>query len=66
MSKPAEDGGYVYALRTGDQHKNPIGLVHGGVVTSPRDQAMALVAWQATGRQRRGLPRSAGPWSLCR
>lgn len=43
-------GGYVYALQTGAEHANAIGLVHGGVLCSLADQAIAMVAWEAAGR----------------
>ncbi|MBY6006084.1 PaaI family thioesterase [Salipiger bermudensis] len=41
----------VWALRVGARHLNPLGLVHGGVLTSLLDQAVALAAWKAAGRQ---------------
>lgn len=45
------DGAKVYALRTGAQHRNAIGLVHGGVISGLIDQVVALEAWNASGRQ---------------
>lgn len=45
------DGARVYALRAGAQHRNAIGLVHGGVITGLIDQVIALVAWNASDRQ---------------
>ena len=44
------EGGYVYALQTGADHANAIGLVHGGVICSLLDQALAMVAWTAADR----------------
>lgn len=41
----------VFALQTTDLHSNHIGLVHGGVLTSLLDQAIAIVAWNAADRQ---------------
>ncbi len=43
--------GPVYALQTSALHQNPIGLVHGGVLTSLLDQAIAIVAWTAADRR---------------
>nr|WP_183487113.1 PaaI family thioesterase [Martelella radicis] len=45
-----QDGGFTYALETGEAHANALGLVHGGVITGLVDQAIALVAWHAAGR----------------
>lgn len=44
------EGGYVYALDTTQDHANALGLVHGGVITSMLDQAIAMVAWHAADR----------------
>lgn len=41
----------IYGLQTTDDHKNHIGLIHGGVLTSLLDQVVALVAWNAADRQ---------------
>lgn len=41
----------TYGLQTNDSHRNHIGLVHGGVLTSLLDQVLALVAWNAVDRQ---------------
>jgi len=41
----------TYGLQTNDGHKNHIGLVHGGVLTSLLDQVVAIVAWNAADRQ---------------
>ncbi len=41
----------TYGLQTTDDHKNHIGLIHGGVLTSLLDQVVALVAWNAADRQ---------------
>lgn len=40
-----------YALQTDARHANPLGLVHGGVLTALLDQALALIAWEAAERQ---------------
>lgn len=37
----------TYGLQTTCTHKNHIGLVHGGVLTSLMDQVLAIVAWNA-------------------
>ncbi|MFW2544968.1 PaaI family thioesterase [Primorskyibacter sp. 2E107] len=41
----------TYGLQTNEGHKNHIGLVHGGVLTSLLDQVIALVAWNSADRQ---------------
>lgn len=41
----------TYGLQTDARHKNRIGLVHGGVLTSLLDQVVAIVAWNAADRQ---------------
>jgi uncharacterized protein (TIGR00369 family) len=41
----------VFALETTHLHSNHVGLVHGGVLTSLLDQALAIVAWDAADRQ---------------
>ncbi len=45
------EGPRLYAPQTGDAHKNLIGLVHGGVLTSLLDQVIAMTAWQAADRR---------------
>jgi uncharacterized protein (TIGR00369 family) len=44
-------GGWRYGLRSEAHHANPLGILHGGVITSLIDHAIALVAWEAAGRQ---------------
>ena len=44
------EGKNTYGLQTNDRHNNPIGLVHGGVLTSLLDHVVALAAWNAAGR----------------
>ncbi len=45
------EGRDTYGLQTHDGHKNAIGLVHGGVLTSLLDQVLAITAWNAADRQ---------------
>ncbi|ADZ71565.1 PaaI family thioesterase [Polymorphum gilvum] len=45
-----DDGAWRYGLRVDDSHTNPVGLVHGGVIFSLIDHAIALVAWEAADR----------------
>ena len=40
-----------YALQTNDSHKNHLGIIHGGVLTSLLDQVIAITAWNAADRQ---------------
>lgn len=51
LSLREADGTMVYGLNTGPSHRNFEGIVHGGVVTSLIDQAVALVAWKAADRR---------------
>lgn len=51
LSQRQADGAMVYGLNTGEAHQNLVGLVHGGVITSLIDQAIALVAWKAADRR---------------
>lgn len=46
-----EDAGWAFALLAGDEHLNPVGVVHGGALVSLVDHALSLVAWEAAGRQ---------------
>lgn len=41
----------TFGLQTNETHQNHIGIVHGGVLTSLLDQAIAIVAWNAADRQ---------------
>lgn len=41
------EDGKLYGLQTDKRHLNPIGVIHGGVITSVLDQAIALEAWNA-------------------
>ena len=50
LKKKDQDGDTFYALETTAQHANALGLVHGGVIASLLDQAIAMVAWTAAGR----------------
>lgn len=49
-SKQPEDRN-LYGLQTNEMHKNAIGIVHGGVITSLLDQVIAIEAWNAADRQ---------------
>ena len=50
LSARQDDGSFVYALETGEDHANALGLIHGGVITGLVDQTIALVAWHAAGK----------------
>ncbi|SNR33287.1 PaaI family thioesterase [Puniceibacterium sediminis] len=41
----------LYGLQTNDTHRNPIGIIHGGVLTSLLDQVIAMEAWYAADRR---------------
>jgi len=45
------DQQYRYALQTNESHKNHLGIIHGGVLTSLLDQVIAITAWNAADRQ---------------
>lgn len=45
------DARSTYAFQTLATHKNPIGVIHGGVLTSLLDQVIAITAWKAADRQ---------------
>lgn len=47
----ATDQEHSYALQTNESHKNHLGIVHGGVITSLMDQVIAISAWNAADRQ---------------
>ncbi|WP_241525711.1 PaaI family thioesterase [Pseudophaeobacter leonis] len=47
----ARDRKHSYALQTNEGHKNHLGVIHGGVITSLLDQVMAITAWNAADRQ---------------
>lgn len=47
----ALDGNTLYGLQTAASHCNAIGTVHGGVLASLLDQAMAIEAWNAANRR---------------
>ncbi|WP_207138564.1 PaaI family thioesterase [Roseibium aggregatum] len=44
------NGSWIYGLHTDESHTNPAGVLHGGVTASLVDHAIAMVAWEATGR----------------
>ncbi|MFL5285634.1 MAG: PaaI family thioesterase [Rhodopila sp.] len=39
-----------YGLPTADDHLNPSGIVHGGVLLAFADHGLSLLAWEAAGR----------------
>ena len=51
LRSTTEGQGDWYGLATNDTHANPIGGIHGGVITSLLDQVIALTAWKAANRQ---------------
>ncbi|WP_353471690.1 PaaI family thioesterase [Salipiger sp. H15] len=40
-----------FGLQTNEMHANPIGSIHGGVLTTLLDQVIAIAAWNAADRQ---------------
>ncbi|GGE61662.1 PaaI family thioesterase [Actibacterium pelagium] len=51
LKAKALDGTTLYGLQTDKSHCNAIGTVHGGVMTSLLDQALAVEAWNLASRQ---------------
>lgn len=47
----ARDGdGWAYGVVSTDEHLNPAGLVHGGLLATLIDHALSTLAWEAAGR----------------
>jgi uncharacterized protein (TIGR00369 family) len=41
----------TFGVLVGEQHLNPAGVVHGGMLTTLLDQVLSTAAWQISGRQ---------------
>ncbi|PCH47643.1 MAG: thioesterase [Hyphomicrobiales bacterium] len=50
-NNPGSGSDWRYGLKCKLHHANPLGIIHGGVITSLIDHAIALVAWEAADRQ---------------
>lgn len=46
-----EDAAWAYGLLATKAHLNPVGVVHGGLLTTLIDHAMSAIAWEAIGRR---------------
>ena len=46
-----EDTAWAYGLVATEQHLNPAGLVHGGLLATLIDHALSAIAWEALGRR---------------
>ena len=46
-----EAAGWGYALVVDERHLNPAGIVHGGMLVTLVDHAIATVAWESAGRK---------------
>ena len=46
-----EANGWGYAFLAQERHTNPAGMVHGGMLLTLVDHAIATVAWEANGRR---------------
>lgn len=46
-----EAAGWAYGLLTTQDHLNPAGVVHGGLLTALMDHALSAIAWEALGRR---------------
>lgn len=44
------DDAWCYGLQTTDEHANPQGALHGGVMMTLADHALSILAWQAADR----------------
>ena len=47
-----EGDGWAYAFRSGPQHENRQGAVHGGMLMTFADHAIGATAWEAGGRRK--------------
>lgn len=45
-----EGDGWAYGMISTDDHLNPAGVVHGGLLATLIDHALSVIAWQAAGR----------------
>jgi uncharacterized protein (TIGR00369 family) len=50
LLRDKREGHTAFGLQTGEAHANLLGIVHGGVLGSLLDQAIAVTAWTAAGR----------------
>lgn len=46
-----EEAGWAYAVLATDNHVNPAGLVHGGLIAALMDHALSAIAWEKLGRR---------------
>ena len=46
-----EDAGWAYGILAGEQHTNPAGVIHGGLMTTLIDHALSAIAWEAMDRR---------------
>lgn len=46
-----EESGWAYAILATQEHLNPAGFVHGGVLCALFDHVVSAVAWEAVGRR---------------
>ncbi len=46
-----EEAGWAYGLVAGQQHSNPAGWVHGGLLATLIDHALSAIAWEALERR---------------
>lgn len=42
---------YVFGVLVTQEHVNPAGMIHGGMITSLLDQSVSTAVWEATGQQ---------------
>lgn len=46
-----ENAGWAYGLLATQQHLNPAGIVHGGLLATLLDHSLSLIAWEGLGRE---------------
>lgn len=46
-----EQDAWTYGVLATDQHLNPAGVVHGGLLTALLDHGLSAIAWEALGRK---------------
>ena len=42
---------WAYAVLAEDNHTNPVGIVHGGMLTTLLDHTLSVIAWEANERK---------------
>lgn len=46
-----EDTGWAFGVVMTEQHLNPVGVVHGGMLATLADHGLSVIAWEQVGRK---------------